>query len=129
MSVDPTKSLMPSWLPRFNRLVTNRIQGLWAPYLPPWAMVVHRGRRSGARYSTPVLAFRRGDRLAIALLYGSEAQWVKNLLAAGGGEVIRAGRRSALRSPRIVTHDCSDPLPWVTARMARHMGVLVCELS
>lgn len=52
---------------RFNKTVNNRVQGLYAWLLPPWAVILHRGRRSGRSYRTPLLAFRRdrtvGDRL------------------------------------------------------------------
>jgi deazaflavin-dependent oxidoreductase (nitroreductase family) len=127
--VDPARSRMPSWLPRFNLIVTNRVQGLWAPYLPPYAMILHTGRRSGRSYRTPVLAFRRGNRLAVALPYGSGAQWIRNVLAAGGAEAIRGGRRLRLSQPRIVTEDAGGELPRVAAWMSRRMGVLVCDVS
>jgi deazaflavin-dependent oxidoreductase (nitroreductase family) len=77
---------------RFNKLVTNRIQGTYAWLLPPWAVIVHRGRRSGRQYRTPVLAFARDRTLVVALLYGEESDWLRNLLSAGGGQVIRGGR-------------------------------------
>ena len=35
---------LPRSLARFNKKVTNRIQGLWAPWLPPWAVIIHKGR-------------------------------------------------------------------------------------
>lgn len=76
---------------RFNKLVNNRIQGLYAWLLPPWAVILHRGRRSGRQYRTPVLAFKRDRLLVIALLYGEESDWLRNLRA-GGGHVIRLGR-------------------------------------
>jgi hypothetical protein len=44
---------------RFNKRATNRIQGLYAWLLPPWAVILHRGRRSGREYRTPLFAFRR----------------------------------------------------------------------
>ena len=44
----------------FNRVANNRIQGVYAWLVPPWAVILHRGRRSGRAYRTPVLAFRDG---------------------------------------------------------------------
>jgi deazaflavin-dependent oxidoreductase (nitroreductase family) len=87
---------------RFNRVVTNRIQGTYAWLVPPWAVVIHQGRRSGRTYRTPVVAFRRGERIVIAVLYGEESDWVRNVLAAGGGEIERLGRRRVLGNPRLV---------------------------
>jgi hypothetical protein len=64
---------------RLNKLVTNRIQGLYAWFLPPWAVILQRGRRSGRQHRTPVLAFRRDQTLVIALVYGQESDWLRNL--------------------------------------------------
>jgi deazaflavin-dependent oxidoreductase (nitroreductase family) len=87
---------------RFNKVVTNRIQGVYAWLVPPWAVILHRGRRSGRSYRTPVLAFRQERTLVIALLYGEESDWLANLRTAGGGQVVRMGRTFRLREPRVV---------------------------
>jgi len=100
---------------RFNKRVTNRIQGLYAWLLPPWAVVLHRGRRSGRRYRTPLFAFRRGRTLVIALLYGQESDWLRNLRA-GGGQVIRAGRTYTVRPPELIDTSEADAL---LARLSR----------
>ena len=68
----------------FNRVINNRIQGVYAWLVPPWAVILHRGRRSGRSYRTPVLAFRQDRTLVIALLYGEESDWLRNLRTAGG---------------------------------------------
>ena len=86
---------------RFNKRVTNRIQGLYAWLVPPWSVILHRGRRSGNEYRTPLFAFRRDRTLVIALLYGEESEWLRNLRA-GGGRVVRAGRTYVVGSPEIV---------------------------
>ena len=90
---------------RFNKRVTNRIQGLYAWLLPPRAVVLHRGRRSGRHYRTPLLGFRRERTLVVALLYGEESDWLRNLRA-GGGHVVRTGRTFAVSPPEVV--DTSD---------------------
>ena len=86
---------------RFNKRVTNRIQGLYAWLVPPWAVILHSGRRSGRQYRTPLFAFRRGQTLVIALLYGEESEWLRNLRA-GDGHVIRAGRTFVVGAPEVV---------------------------
>jgi len=106
----PRKPLMPSWMPAFSRRVVNPVQRLWAPWLPPWALIVHRGRRSGTEYRTPVLARRSGSTLSIALYYGRDAQWVRNLEAAGGGTVIRRGQRMRLANVRVEGADRRIPV-------------------
>ena len=86
---------------RFNKLINNRVQGIYAWILPPWAVILHRGRRSGRPYRIPLLAFRRDRTLIIALLYGEQSDWLRNLRA-GGGRVVRAGRTYELSAPRVV---------------------------
>ncbi len=97
-------------LAAFNRVVTNPIQGTWAWLVPPWAVIVHRGRRSGRRYRTPVLAVRRGQHIAVRVLYGVESDWVRNLLAAGGGFVVRGGHTYPLSEVRLEGE-------WLVARL------------
>jgi hypothetical protein len=64
----------PRWLARFNLQVTNRLLGPLARHMPGMGVVVHVGRKAHRQYRTPVLVFRRGDRLIIALTYGHESQ-------------------------------------------------------
>jgi hypothetical protein len=52
---------------RFNRSFANHIVGPVLTRLPGFGMVVHRGRRSGRQYRTPVKVFRRGDDYVITL--------------------------------------------------------------
>jgi deazaflavin-dependent oxidoreductase (nitroreductase family) len=102
-------------LARFNKRVTNRIQGLYAWLVPPWAVILHRGRRSGRPYRTPLLAFRRDGTLVIGLLYGRESDWLRNLRH-GGGHVVRAGRTISVAPPEIVDTNEADA---VLARLSR----------
>ncbi len=73
---------------------------------PQWlGVVVHKGRRSGRTYQTPVNVFRTANGFVIALTYGAEkTEWVKNVVAAGGCEV-RTGRRSYQADSPRVYHD------------------------
>jgi deazaflavin-dependent oxidoreductase (nitroreductase family) len=87
---------------RFNSLINNRVQGTYSWLLPPWAVIVHRGRRSGRQYQTPLMAFKRDRTLVIALLYGEESDWLRNLKANGGGYVVRAGRTFRVGEPRVI---------------------------
>jgi deazaflavin-dependent oxidoreductase (nitroreductase family) len=121
-------SLMPSWLRPVNKRLVNPVQRLWAPWLPPWAVIVHRGRRSGTEYRSPVLAWRSGSRIYVVLYYGAGAQWVRNVLAAGGAEVVRRGRRSRFADVRVV-RDGSEELPRVVRALSRGLPVLVAELG
>ena len=64
-------------------------------------VVIHRGRRSGRCYRTPVNVFPAGDGYVFALTYGPDTDWVKNALAAGGCELQTRGRTIRLASPRV----------------------------
>jgi deazaflavin-dependent oxidoreductase (nitroreductase family) len=114
---------------RFNRVITNPIQGQWAWLLPPWAVICHRGRRSGRAYRTPVLAFKHGRRLAIAVLYGEESDWVRNVLARSG-QVVRAGRTYDLIEPKVLDPDAAEGISPVGRVLGRISGrVLVANLG
>lgn len=102
---------LPKTLARFNLVVTNPILGHVAGRLPGFAIVVHTGRRSGRVYRTPVNLFRTGDAYVIALTYGSDTQWVRNVQAAGGCEVVTRGERFRLGEPRIVREPSRQSVP------------------
>jgi deazaflavin-dependent oxidoreductase (nitroreductase family) len=116
-------------LARFNRVVTNRIQGQWAWLTPPWAVVCHRGRRTGRRYRTPVVAFKRGRKLAVVVLYGEQSDWVQNVLA-GGGQVVRGGATFKLVQPRLVRTAQAGGVSEAARLVGRFSGkLIVAELG
>lgn len=90
---------IPYVVARLNRRVTNRLLGVLAPWVPPFAVLHHRGRRTGAPRSTPLLVFRRGDRVVVALTYGERVDWLRNVLAAGSARLVRAGQVWHLDEP------------------------------
>ena len=93
---------LPRSVARFNRLVLNHATRPMAGHLPGLGVVVHVGRRSGRQYRTPVNVFRRPGGFAIALTYGSDAQWTRNVLAAGHAEIQTHGRTQRVTNPRLV---------------------------
>ena len=92
---------LPRTLARFNRAVTNRLTTPVARWLPGTAVVEHRGRRSGRTFRTPVLVFPDGDTLRIALTYGADTDWVRNVCAAGSAVVHSRGRAVPVTAPRL----------------------------
>jgi deazaflavin-dependent oxidoreductase (nitroreductase family) len=97
---------LPRWLARANKAGLNRVSTKVAPWFPSLAVVVHRGRRSGKRYETPVMVFRAPDGFIVALTYGPQADWVRNVVTAGGCELRTSGRTQQMRSPRVY-HDAA----------------------
>ena len=121
---------LPRALARLNRVGLNRIIRHIAPWFPGLALVAHVGRRSGAVYRTPVNIFTSGGRYTFALTYSADADWVRNVLAAGGCEVVHRGRRVRLVDPRIV-HDekrsAIHPVARVFLRLFRVADFLVLD--
>jgi deazaflavin-dependent oxidoreductase (nitroreductase family) len=96
-------------LAAFNRRFANRVVGPVLTRLPGFGAVEHRGRRSGRVYRTPVKLFRRGETYLVSLPYGSDADWVRNVLAAGGCELRTLGRTIQLGDPHVfVDHDLAE---------------------
>jgi len=92
------------WVAAFNLAVTNRITSRFAGRLPGFGILTHVGRKSGKVYRTPVNVFRAPAGFFIALTYGRESEWVKNVLAASGCQLETQGVRYRLSAP-IVVHD------------------------
>ena len=102
---------LPRSIARMNRRVTNHLLGGLATRLPGFGVVVHTGRRSLRQYRTPVNVFRRGDRYIIALTYGSNADWVRNVLAHGGCTLETQGRTLHLSRPRLFHDESRHAVP------------------
>jgi deazaflavin-dependent oxidoreductase (nitroreductase family) len=90
------------WLAKVNIVLTNRITNLFAGWLPGFGILTHIGRKSGKVYQTPVNVFRAPNGFVIALTYSSESEWVKNVLAAAGGELKTRGKNYRLSAPKVV---------------------------
>lgn len=108
---------------QFNKRYWNRITRLFAGWAPGFAIVSHVGRKSGASYETPVNAFRTPEGYRVALTYGPDADWVRNVLAAGGCVLRVRGRRVACGSPRVGTDSTNGWALWVVRQIIGRVGV------
>jgi deazaflavin-dependent oxidoreductase (nitroreductase family) len=114
----------PRALARLNRRVANPVMRLLAGWLPPLAIVRHRGRVTGRAYATPVIAFGRGNDLVIGVLYGTSSDWVSNLRTARRATITRLGRTCEYEQPQIVgTADVLRLLPAMVRSAFRPLGV------
>jgi deazaflavin-dependent oxidoreductase (nitroreductase family) len=102
---------LPRFIARVNRRVTNHLLGGLASRLPGFGVVIHTGRRSRRQYRTPVNVFRRGDRYIIALTYGSNSDWVRNVVAHGGCTLETRGRTDRLSRPRLFHDESRSAVP------------------
>ena len=114
---------LPSRLARFNRIATNRVTRPFAGRLPGFAIVTHAGRTSGERYRTPVNLFRSEDTYVVALTYGSDRDWVKNVMTARGCVVETRGTVVRLDDARIVTDAKARLAPALIRPFLRLIGV------
>lgn len=113
----------PRWLARANRRVLNRVMLPLARRAPGLGVVVHRGRKSGRAYETPVNVFGHDGRIVIALTYGRESEWVRNVLVAGGCRLVTRGRELALTEPRLVRDESRSAVPAPVRIPLRLLGV------
>ena len=86
----------------FTTHVFNPISRRFARWLPGFGILVYQGRKSGKEYRTPLNVFRHGNAWVFALTYGSDVQWVKNVVAAGEATLEVRRRRIRLIDPELL---------------------------
>jgi deazaflavin-dependent oxidoreductase (nitroreductase family) len=65
-------------------------------------IIRHRGRVSGTAYETPIGIVPDGASFLVALPYGTRAQWLRNVLAAGTAIVVHEGRTCRVDAPELI---------------------------
>ncbi|MFE5672604.1 nitroreductase family deazaflavin-dependent oxidoreductase [Agromyces sp. NPDC056523] len=77
-------------------------------WFPLWAVIHHRGRRSGTDYATPIAIVPTTSRhdILIGLPWGAGTNWARNVVAAGGATLRWKGREVRAGEPRII--DCGE---------------------
>jgi deazaflavin-dependent oxidoreductase (nitroreductase family) len=114
---------LPRTLARWNKVGLNRVTRRVAPWMPGFGVVVHLGRHSGRRYQTPVNVFPAGDGYLLALTYGPDSDWVKNVLAVGGCELMTRGRTVRLVSPQLIHDETRRGIRPLERNVLRMLGV------
>jgi deazaflavin-dependent oxidoreductase (nitroreductase family) len=66
------------------------------------SVIRHVGRTSGRPYETPVGAVATDAGFVIALPYGTQADWLKNVLAYGSATIVDEGETHAVDHPEVV---------------------------
>jgi hypothetical protein len=91
---------------------------------PIFAVVEHRGRKSGRQYAAPVAARRVAGGFVISLAFGAQVDWHRNLQAAGGGTIRWRGRTYRVTAPeRIDVPSGVAPFLLVQRLLLRLAGV------
>ena len=110
---------------RYRRYVNRYLNPITRPLarrLPSFAILTHRGRTSGRTYRTPINVFRRGDAYIFLLTYGSDVQWVKNVLASGSCSIETRGRVVKLIEPELITDPELRLAPPLARFIERHVA-------
>lgn len=106
-----------SWPAPFQTLIRTSNKYLLNPLMLRLAgrrywyasVIRHTGRSSGKRYSTPIVADRVGEHLIIPLPYGTQVDWVRNVMTTGEADIIRKGQTYHVVSPELI--DSTQALP------------------
>jgi deazaflavin-dependent oxidoreductase (nitroreductase family) len=77
--------------------------------LRSFAVIHHRGRRSGRAYATPVSARPTADGFVIPLTFGEASDWFQNVRAAGGCVIRWNGADYAVVDPIVVDLATAQP--------------------
>lgn len=86
-----------------NKHVTNKLMiHLCGKRFGHFAILSHRGRKSGKVYRTPIIAEPVKGGFVIALTYGKRVDWYENVRAQGGGELRWKNRDYQLQRPEFV---------------------------
>jgi deazaflavin-dependent oxidoreductase (nitroreductase family) len=86
------------------------------------AVLRHVGRRSGARYATPVVADPTATGYLVPLPYGTSVDWLLNVQAAGGATLQVHGRTVQVTAPVVLT--AAEALPLLPPDRARYWRLL-----
>src|SRR5260370_40724222 len=89
------------------------------------AQIQHVGRRSGRTYTTPVSARRTGDMVAIALTFGNQSDWSRNVRAAEGGTIRIGGEDYDVTHPRGMSGQEAKPRGQAAVRPPQRAGFRV----
>jgi deazaflavin-dependent oxidoreductase (nitroreductase family) len=101
----------------------NPISRRFAGRLPGFGILIYDGRKSGRTYRTPINVFRHGQDYVFALTYGADVQWVKNVMAAGGCQLVTMGRTVRLTEPRLTVDPKARLMPLPVRLFLRLMRV------
>lgn len=95
----------------FTIHVFNRFSRKFVHWLPNFAIIGYRGRKSGKWYRTPMNVFRDGESYLFALTYGSDVQWVQNVLAAGEADLQIRNKTIHLVDPELFADPTRHLMP------------------
>ena len=87
------------------------------------AQIQHVGRRSGKVYVTPATAHVHGDVIVVALTFGNQSDWARNVRAAEGCTMRINGRTYHATNPEFLSREEAKPLLKAAFSPALRFGV------
>ena len=124
-----TKSpLVQNTVRRFNRAFGNPHQMKTAGTPGAYSSAIrHVGRKTGRSYETPVVPFAAPDGFVIALPYGPDTDWIRNVLATGSATIVTEGETWLIDRPELVPTEVAAPyMPAKEQRALRRFAVAQC---
>jgi len=119
----------PSW---FARVVIRPMTKVLNPLIIRFAgrahfamaaQIQHVGRRSGTVYVTPATAHLHGDVIVVALTFGNQSDWARNVRAAGGCTMRINGRTYHATNPQFLSREEARPLLKAAFSPAQRFGI------
>jgi deazaflavin-dependent oxidoreductase (nitroreductase family) len=107
----------------FATHVVNRLTRHFVHRLPGFALISHRGRKSGEIHRTPMNVFRDGDDYVFALTYSSDVHWVKNIMASGEADLRIGDNTIHLTDPKLFVDPKRRFIPFPVRTMLGIMRV------
>jgi deazaflavin-dependent oxidoreductase (nitroreductase family) len=106
----------------FTMRLVNPVARRFAGWMPGFGLLTYRGRTTGRVYRLPINVFKRGEHYIFVLTYGSESQWVKNVLAAGECDMRVRGGDVHLVEPELITNPSWELIPWPARLIERRVA-------
>ena len=91
------------WFKKFLTTYNGMTRKISGTERSSWGLLTHVGRRSGRVYETSLGASPYGDGFLLPLSYGLQADWYRNLMAAGTGTLAWRGRTYQLERPELIS--------------------------
>jgi len=103
---------LPKGIRQFNKRLLNRLTGKIArSSFGPFSIIYHVGRRSGKTYETPIIAIPSADAFIVALTYGPEVDWYRNVVASGRCKILWHRHETVVQ--KIEPMETKEALPYV----------------
>jgi len=121
----PMKQALLDRIRVINKYVTNKLLiHVAGKRFGHFAILSHVGRKSGKLYRIPIIAEPLQDGFVIALTYGKEVDWYKNIAAKGGCSLRWKNRDYRLVHPEFIDQESGlTAFPAMLRAILRKMGI------